>query len=73
MSTIPDYDKTHAEISKLLAETAKTLEEVRKVSAETAKLQTESKWHPVVVAASLLAGGAALAGALSAVIKLVGG
>jgi hypothetical protein len=70
MNAIPDQYKTQAEISKLLADTAKTLEEVRKVTAETAKLQAESKWHPVVVAASLLGGGAALTGAIAAVLKL---
>jgi hypothetical protein len=66
----PTDEKLRAEIASLLAETAKTLQEVRKVSAETTKLQTESKWHPVMVAAGLLGAGAAASGALIAILKL---
>ena len=85
MSAIPntDADKLHAEIGKMLAETARALQEIRestartaKAEAETTKLRAESKWHPVVVAAGLLGGGAlfaALTGAVVAITKMIGG
>lgn len=60
---VQDLDKElkMAEISKLNAETARLQMEAEKLRAETMKLQKETKFYPLVLLLTGMAGGVAVA------------
>lgn len=49
----------------------KTQVEIATLMGETAELKIESRWDPVVIAATTLAGTAAVVGAVAALLKVV--
>lgn len=61
--TAEENEQIHATLTKMNAETAKLL-------AETSKINTEARYHPLVVGAALMAAATGVAGLL---IKAFGG
>jgi hypothetical protein len=70
--------KMDAEIAKLIAETVRinraTDPEVAELVAETVRIIREPIWYPMLIAAGLMAAGAALFGGLAMLLlRLMGG
>lgn len=67
----PEADKLHAQIGKLLAETALTLQEIRASTARANKLDAEARSHPYIVAAGMMTAGGAIVTALATIIAKI--
>lgn len=53
--TPTDHDKTQAQISQLMADSAKLNAETMKMMAEAGKITRETFWYPMLVATGLFA------------------
>jgi len=75
MNLIEDTRKKEKEREMLRAEMLKREDEREKIRSETMKIQSETRWHPLVVGAGIFSAGAvflgAVVGAVLALIKII--